>query len=200
MDKLPSLPPPSGVRSADSPEITATREIGREIKIDIPVAFVLALFPFGYQMLGLTNSPAVGVASWLACAGLLGRILWVALAGKRFKKSIFIVLPAIIVLLVWKPVSSRFHDHAVDPVNPKPHPTPARNDTQAKDLTTKKPESNPLLLTHDSSSSNVFNDLYVCAEPGITALSVGGKKNTFNHAKIHTDCGTENNPGPGARP
>jgi len=59
---------------------------------------------------------------------------------------------------------------------------------------------NPAMVISPGSDGNTFNGLTVCADPGVTGLSLGGSQNTFNDAKIRTDCGTENNPGPGARP
>jgi hypothetical protein len=53
-----------------------------ELGIDSCLAVILALAPFGYQMLGFPSSQLVGVVSWLVCLFFVYRICWILTDGR----------------------------------------------------------------------------------------------------------------------
>jgi hypothetical protein len=53
----------------------------KETKIDIPLAIVLALFPWGWDKMKLPEGPIVGLISWGICLLFVARIFWIVLPG-----------------------------------------------------------------------------------------------------------------------
>lgn len=79
-----------------------------ELRIDIPLAILLALGSFGYQMLGLPNSVLVGVIAWAVCLAIIGRIIFILLPkrlrNRRARLAISVVVPMFAVAFLIRPV------------------------------------------------------------------------------------------------
>lgn len=73
----------------------------RELKIGLSLDIILALVPFGYQLLGLPNAPVVGVICWAVCLVVLGRIIW----GFAHRLSLSIIVPLVLAAALWVPVT-----------------------------------------------------------------------------------------------
>lgn len=62
---------------------------------------ILALGPFGYQLLSLPNAPVVGIICWAICLLLVGRVTWVI----AHRLALAIIVPLVLAAVLWVPVS-----------------------------------------------------------------------------------------------
>jgi hypothetical protein len=81
----------------------------RELHLDGSLAVILALAPFGWQMLGFPNAPIAGVILWSVCIFFVGRICWIITDNLKRRKrwAISIAIPVALIVMLWKPVSHR---------------------------------------------------------------------------------------------
>jgi hypothetical protein len=95
------------------------------------LAVILTVFPFGYQHLGLPNSPIIGLACWIVGLCLVWRLGWIVTEGKisknyRHAVSAFITLT--VALTLWVPVSQQ-----ITKITPKTASVTKPPKTAAKD-------------------------------------------------------------------
>jgi hypothetical protein len=86
------------------------RERTKELRVDIPVTILFALFPWGWQALKLPEGVLVGIVSWIVCLALVGRIVWVAVyrrfpARQWLRWIMSMTLPVAIAGALWHPIS-----------------------------------------------------------------------------------------------
>lgn len=80
-----------------------------ELRIDGSLTVILAIFPFGWQMLGFPNAPMLGIVSWATCLALAARVVWLACdkrmrAKWRIVSAISIPCAAFALVVQWHPV------------------------------------------------------------------------------------------------
>jgi hypothetical protein len=94
------------------------------MSLEFGIAIVLALFPFGWQMIGLPNVKFVGVLCWAAClviiAHLLGKSTWFNRRYEKNPRLSIIVLSSTFTLLVCLLIG----------ISVWPSPQPARGETK----------------------------------------------------------------------
>jgi len=95
-----------------------------ELRIDGSLTVVLALIPFGYQMLGFPNASIVGLCSWAVSLVFIWRIVWLVTEpiGAYWRLSLPSVLVLTIIAAIWSPVSRRILGQVLPP--DFPHNTP----------------------------------------------------------------------------
>jgi len=84
----------------------------RELQIDGSLTVILALFPFGWQMLEFPNAKLVGLLSWSVCLLFTGRLVWVVLRDRLsspWKWVASAAIPIFVACLAWGPISHRLN-------------------------------------------------------------------------------------------
>src|SRR5437667_1930693 len=72
------------------------------LNAEIALGIILALFPFGWEMLRLPHNPILGIACWLICLALFGHIIWFRLAWHwGWRASISVTVISSFAFAVW---------------------------------------------------------------------------------------------------
>jgi hypothetical protein len=107
---------------------TPTPTGGVPYKLDFLVAIVSFGIPFGWSMIGFPPNVILGCCCWAVSLFAVLHYFWAFSRNtgrfKRLKWILIIGLPALILVIVWKPVVSQYHIQHSPPI-------PAQKDTNA---------------------------------------------------------------------
>jgi hypothetical protein len=81
----------------------------KELRVEIPLAVLLALAPFVCQMFEMPNIASVGIILLAVGLALVGRIVWIGAGslGPMWRLVSCIVTPLVIAALLWNPIRNQ---------------------------------------------------------------------------------------------